>query len=162
MKLRMYITERGDLVNKPIQKQYLAKFHGKHAFVEVDMRTSVEKQRFIEGAIVKYFFYQHLPGVYKDYRDARNGLKWAVGHTTWELDANGEKREVTRSMSEIYASNRKSQQFIDKCNTYFMQNGYEFPDSDHYNEWENSGPKREEEYPPLDNLKKLYFEQLSG
>lgn len=160
MRIKSHINPNGTLELKPGQKQYLAKYTGKYAIIEVDMRTTVEKQGFIEKAIATFFFFQHLPGVYKDLKDARTGLKWATNHTKWELDDKGGRKEVTRSMSEIYASNKKAQEFIDKCQEYFMKNGYEFPDSQHFLEYIDSAPMKGDEYPPLVELKKVYFAEI--
>lgn len=158
MKLHVPINKDGELLTTPNQKAHLAKSAGKDALIEIDERTTDEKQRFIEGSIVPYFYYQHLKGVYKDFKDARSGLKWATNHTTFELDQTGKQKEVTRSMSEIYASNKRAQDFIDRCESYFMENGYEFPDSSHFNDWKDRSPLKDEVYPPLQRLVEKYKE----
>ena len=159
MKTRTKISPNGipELIEN--QRIYLKDKHaGKNAYITIDERANSEKIGFIEGAIKQYFFYQHLPGVYKDYSDARNGLKWATNSTKWELDDRGNRKEVTVSMADIYENKTKTQSFIDKCQDSFMQNGYEFPDSEHFKAWRDSGVGVDEVYPPLLRLKEKYEE----
>ena len=156
MKHHIKILKDGSLEASPNQKAFLVKHFGKNFVGEPDDRASDEKRRFIEGAIKPYFFYQHLPGVYKDFREAREGLKWACDYTKFEVDHRGMRREVTRSMNDIYASTKKCVWFIDQCDVYFKENGYRFPDPDHFKEWENSSPLAGAVYPPLQKLLTAY------
>lgn len=153
----------GSIQHTPNQMAYFAKHYDKgvlDVISEVDERANVEKIRFIEGAIKQYFFYQHLPGVYKDFKDARTGLKWATEHTTFEMDEKGNSKEVTRSMADIYANNKRTQAFIDKCEEYFRENGYKFPDSEHFGKWRDTAPSPSEVYPPVEELKAKYLEMM--
>jgi|APSaa5957512535_1039671.scaffolds.fasta_scaffold25427_4 hypothetical protein len=159
MKTRTKISPNGIPELTENQRIYLKDKHaGKPAYLTIDERSNSEKIGFIEGAIDRFFFYQHLPGVYENFKDARGGLKWACNHTKWELDDKGNKREVTRSMSEIYANKTRTQNFIDRCEESFRENGYLFPDSEHYKAWRDSGIGVDEVYPPLLKLKEKYEE----
>lgn len=151
MKLHIKI-EKGNLITTLHQQNYLEKYEGKMFVGEVDERSSDSKVKFIEGAIVPYFFYQHLKGVYKDFKDARTGLKWACNWTKSVVDDKGNSREETKSMADIYSSSKRTQWFIDSSERYFMDNGYLFPDSEHYTKWSESGVLVGEIYPPLQEL----------
>ena len=64
-------------------------------------------------------------------------------------------------MSEIYANNKRTQNFIDKCEEYFRENGYLFPDSEHFNKWIESTPPANEMYPPIEELRSKYLEEYA-
>lgn len=160
MKTRIKINDDGSLTPSPNQRAYLVKFVGKDFVGEPDERSNVEKIKFIEGAITPYFYYQHLKGVYQNFKEARNGLKWACNWTGFEIDEKGEQREVTKSMSDIYSSKTRTQWFIDMAEQYFRENGYRFPDSEHYRAWEKMAPDKGAVYPPLQELVDKYNSEV--
>ncbi len=160
MKLHLKITEQGELTLSPHHRVYLSKFHGKDFVGEVDMRATNELRRFMEGAVKQYFFYQHLPGVFKDFSEARETLKIIANHTKYAYTPKGTKIEIPRSMSEVYSSSQKAKDFLEKLQVYFMENGYEFPSSEHFKDWQDTAVMKGEEYPPLISLKEKYNKQV--
>lgn len=159
MQLHSTITSEGEIPLTANQKAYLQKKVGKRVNIEVDERTNEEKQRFIEGAITPYYFYQHNVGVFKNFRDARLSLK-SLFNMGWYINPEGKQETVIESMSKIYASKVKTQKFIDNCQRMFEENGYEFPDSEIYNKWKDSAPPPGAVYPPLQLLIERYKQQL--
>jgi len=152
MKLRADITNKGEIALTANQRAYLANNAGKRVIIAIDQRTNIEKQQFIEGAIVPYYFYQHNIGVFRDFSDARNSLKEICGMLRYYVNAKGDQRTDLDSMSEIYANNSRTKDFIDQSEIYFMENGYEFPDCEDYKKWRDSVPGADEVYPPLKRL----------
>jgi len=152
MKLRGKINEDGSVHLTDNQRVYLMKNAGKYVTIEIDQRTNVEKIRFIEGAITPYYFYQHNIGVFRDFRDARHSLKKIAGIMSWFYNAEGKREDVVDSMTKVYSSKKKTQAFIDFCQKYFGENGYEFPDSAAYLKWVESAPPPGAVYPPLQKL----------
>ena len=151
MEIYSQITKEGNLPLTPNQKVYLSKKAGKRVKIVIDERSNIEKIRFIEGAIQKYYFFQHNVGVFKDFRDARLSLK-KLFNLGWYINPEGKQEEVIESMSKIYASKTKTQKFIDSCQIMFEQNGYEFPDSHDYNRWSDTAVEPDAIYPPLKDL----------
>ena len=162
MKIHSIIQKDGTIPLSENQQAFFQKNAGKRVNIEIDERSTLEKQRFIEGAIVKYWFYQHMPGVFENFEQARDSLKTGVHHVTWTYDHHGKKITKLRSMSEVYANNRKAADFIDKCNRLFMEQGYEFPDPDAFKEWEASGPPPGAVYPPLIDLMARYKQEVDN
>ena len=157
MKLKQTITSNGEIHFTDHQRAYLKKNVGKQVFITIDQRSTVEKQQFIEGAIVPYFFYQHEIGVFKDFSNARYSLKKIANHTEFQINEKGEQEESVKSMSDIYESNTKTAEFIDKIQDYFLSNGYLFPESSHHKEWRDTNvDKGANEYPPLQELVRKY------
>ena len=158
-KIRATINKDGDITLSDHQTAYLKKNAGKQVFITIDLRSSVEKQRFFEGCVVTFFYYQHNVGVFQSFADARYVLKKIANHTEFRINEQGEQEEVVRSMSEIYESNTKTTEFIDKVQIYFMENGYDFPSSTHFLEWRDTNvDKGANEYPPLQELVRKYKE----
>lgn len=161
-KIRAQISNNGDLILSEPKRAYLAKHANKQCFISVDMRTSVEKQKFFEGAVVPVFFYSHCIGVFKDFSDARHSLKKIARHTKFQINEKGKQEEIVRSMSEIYESNTKTVEFLDNVQDYFIKNGYDFPSSSHYNDWQDTltSARKDEIYPPLATLIAEYKSQV--
>ncbi len=158
MKLRTTISSKGELHFTVNQTAFLQKHIGKQVFVQIDERTTVEKQRFIEGAIVPYYYYQ-MPNVFNNFADARYSLKILADHTEYRINPRGKSEVVVKSMAEIYQSNPKTVEFIDKVQDYFMRNGYVFPDSSHWKNWSDTADK-DEIYPPLMEIKNEHANQV--
>jgi len=159
MRLRSHIQKDGTIPLTDNQRMYLQKRAGSSVFIEIDRRTTAEKQGFLEGAIVPFFFYQHMRGVFRDFGDARYSLKKLFNVKKY-INADGKTEIVADSMKLIYDSNTKTQEYINKCQEYFMQNGYQFPDSEDYKKWLMGDPTREQIYPPLHRLIEKYNKPL--
>ena len=156
MKIRATISNSGEIILSENQTAYLQKNAGKQIYCSIDERTNTEKVAFFE-IIVKYFFYQHNIGVFRDFSDARYSLKKMIGHTEFKINPNGELEETVRSMSEIYESNTKTTQAIEKCDEYFRENGFQFPDSEHFKNFKDTNvDKGASEYPPIISLIEKY------
>lgn len=128
--------------------------------LEPDTRPNVELIRFFEGAIVPSFFYQHAAGTFDTFKDARECLKYEF-NATYGKDLQGRRIKQGGSLAEVYKSKMKTRAFIDKIQNYFLQNGYEFPDSEDYKRWTDSAPAPDEVYPPIARLIKLYKEIMN-
>ena len=161
-KIRQTINPDGTITFSEHQTAYLQKNAGKQCFITLDLRSSVEKQRFFEGAVVPFFYYQHNVGVFESFADARYVLKKIANHTEFRINEKGKQEEVVRSMSEIYESNTKTVEFLDKVQDYFIKNAYDFPDSSHYNDWRDTltSERKNEIYPPLAILIEEYRKQI--
>ncbi len=159
MKIRQTITNNGDIIFTEHQTAYLKKNAGKQVIVQIDERTTVEKQKFVEGAIIPYYFLQML-GVFENYADARYSLKILVSHTEYRINPKGKSEMVVKSMADIYESNPKTVAFIDKVHDYFFKNGFLFPDNEHFKNWDDTLTDKNEVYPPLLELKTEYLKQI--
>lgn len=159
MKLKILITKDGELAPTLNQKTYLQKHVNKNFIGNVDERTTVEKQKFVEGAIVPYYFYQ-MPNVFNNFADARYSLKILADHTEFRINPRGKREMVVKSMADIYESNPKTTAFIDKVQDYFFKNGFLFPDSQHFREWDDTSTSKDDIYSPLQSLINDYNKQI--
>ncbi len=160
MRLKCQISSEGNLILTDNQQAYLKKHAGKQCFVYPDERSTTEKIAFLEGPVAKFFYLQHRPGAYGDLKDVRYTFKEIAHHTEFRINEKGQQIEVPRSMSEIYESNTKTAEFIEKIQDYFLRNAYDFPDSSHWKDWRDTGGPDKGEYPPLIELKKEYDKQI--
>ncbi len=160
-KIRTQIKEGGTLEFTDNQTAFLQKHIGSQVFVQIDERTTVEKQRFIEGAIIKFYFYQ-MPNVFNNFADARYSLKVLADHTEYRINPKGKREMVVKSMAEIYQSNPKTVVFIDKVHDYFLKNGFLFPDNENFKSWDDTLTSKDKDqiYPPLQELKNEYLKQV--
>ena len=160
MKIRQTITPNGEIHFTENQTAYLQKNAGKRVIVQIDERTTSNKIAFFE-VIVKYFFFQHNIGAFINFADARYSLKVIADHTEFRINPRGKSEMVVRSMAEIYESNPKTIAFIDKLQDHFLKNGYLFPDSEHWKNWDGTltSENKDEVYPPLATLIAEYKSQ---
>ena len=110
--------------------------------------------RFAHGTVPKYLFYQHPASGWKDFGEAREALldELVPADEYYSLKGRMTKRIQTtrkRSSKWMMALSMKMQD-------WFMQNGFEFPDSEDYFKWIESAPPPNSEYPPLLKLKESY------
>lgn len=140
------------------QNAVMDKLEGKKIKIAEDEDTTPKLRKFFEGAVVKYFFYQHE--AFTNFKEARESLK---------LEFNAEKvlnlktgnyqmqGGSTSGKSLKWWSNEQKNGFLDRIERYFIDNGYEYPDSEAYNEWlEKETPSINEIYPPLKKIIEAY------
>ena len=115
---------------------------------------SYSKRKFFEGPVTQYFFYQHDPGVFDNFREAREALKLAANPVLVKMLTGG---GVTAPGSTVDKSDKWFAAFLERIHhDVFLANGYEFPDPDDYAEWCNSAPSPYEVYPPLEQMIRNY------
>lgn len=129
------------------------KFHDrKRLRIEVEEPSSYNMQKFFEGAVVPFFALQHpLNGKHMGFKGARDALKREF-NPVYVVSITGDKKIEGGSLSELYRNKAKMLKFMDRVQNYFLQNGYEFPDSEDYKKWRDSAPDVGEIYPPLKRL----------
>lgn len=110
--------------------------------------------RFFEGAVVKYYFYQHgLIVPFRTFIDARESLKLQF-YPVKIVDDLGQWRTIGGSLSQ--KSNKFFQAFLDRIEENFKERGYEFPSSKEYRDWIDTVPDITKEFPPLLKLIENY------
>lgn len=151
--------------NEAILHDWLAKNPKKYIRISPEEPPTYSLRKFFEGAVVPYYFYQHNIGVYRDFRDARESLKLEF-NPIWIINSKGERQQIggsTLDKNKDWWNNEfdknKPQGFLKKIETYFLQNGYEFPDSETYKKWYESAPFPDEIFPSLKRLIELYKKQ---
>lgn len=125
----------------------------KYVRIEPQEPPTYNVRKFFEGAVTPYFFYQHNPGIFRDFRDARESLKLEF-NPVWIVNAKGDRQMIggsTQGRSKEWWFT-----FLGRVQDYFMQNGYEFPDSEEYKKWVASAPLVDELFPPLERLVEAY------
>lgn len=144
--------EMGEL-SKALLHDWIRANPGRKIRIECQEPPSYSMRKFFEGAVVQYFFYQHNRGAFRDFRDSRESLKLEF-NPTWIINAAGRRQMIGGSTAG------KSKDwwvaFLDRIQDYFMQSGYEFPDSEEYKKWVRSAPLVDEIFPPLRRLIALY------
>jgi hypothetical protein len=114
-----------------------------------DDRPSAELRRFFEGAVVPYVFYQSATA-WSNFRECREALKLEF-LPGWTRDMRGVQVRTPRSTSELSKDGFRG--FLGKIEVWMMDNAMDWPESDAYKAWRDSGPLKGEVYPPLARLK---------
>lgn len=134
-------------INNARLAQWCAANEGARLRISHDARSAGELVRFIEGAIIPYFFYQS-GDAFSDFGEAREAMKLEF-NAVYVKDLRGDMQAVGGSMADLYKSKKRTQEFVDRVQSYFLRNGYEFPDSKDYVRWLSSAPLPDQIYPPL-------------
>jgi hypothetical protein len=152
----------GSLASQERAKKWLKKHEGRKVRIQDELPISGQMRRFFEGAVVPYFAYQHfIPSEVGGYRrmsfkEAREALKLQFNPqyvTTIEGD-----RKVTGGSTKM--SKAKMEEMLELILHWSTENGYEFPDSEDYKKWRDSGPLVGEVYPPLKRIIELSDNKL--
>lgn len=117
--------------------------------------TTWSKRKFFEGPVTQYFFYQHEPGAFDNFHEAREALKLECNPVRVKGITPG--FAVTGAGSTANKPDKWFAAFLERIHhDVFLANGYEFPDPENYQEWLDSAPGPGEAYPPLELLVKNY------
>lgn len=147
-------NKNGELVYGPKAERLLREVAkrnpGKIFKTELDDRPTLEMIRFFH-IVVLYFLYQHEPGVFQNFDEARESIKLQYNPKT-AINEEGERVVVGGSMTDVFKSKRKTHAMLERVERGFMENGYEYPDSEAFHEWLLTIPGPEEVYPPLQRL----------
>lgn len=143
--------------------QRLEKFYRENEGADVELRdwkpTNYSKRKFFEGPVTQYFFYQHEPGAFENFKEAREALKLECNPVRVKGITPG--FAITAGGSTAEKSDKWFANFLERIqHQVFLPNGYEFPDSEEYNAWINSAPGIGEVYPPVELLAKNYKRKL--
>lgn len=148
----------GTQVNKEKARQFFVKNAGKTVRIESVDRPSLNKRKFFEGAIVPYWFYQHPHSGWKDYSEARENLK--LGCNVQYIHSRA--GDLVPIPGSTKMNKERFDEFLEKVTDTFIQNGLEFPDSEHYKAWIESVPDVGDEFPPLKALRDTYLSEKNG
>ncbi len=121
-------------------------------------RMTYNQRKFFEGPVSQYFFYQHDPGAYQNFKEARDTLVLEA----YPIKVRTLKGEwVVKGGSTANKTDKWMSALIDRIHhQIFEPNGYEFPDPQEYENWINSAPMGMEIFPPLKLLKENYERRL--
>lgn len=158
MEFRMQVQPDGSLsFGAPrtvyLMKERLKKVPGAYVNCELDTRETPAKRRFFEGAVTAYWFYQNPRSKWKSMAEARENLKlrWNAKET---FDTEGNSIFLPKSTK---ISNRAFAEMLMHMQDDWSEEGYEWPDSEGYEEWLLTNPAPGIEYPPVLRLKEKYL-----
>lgn len=136
------------------EARFMGKNEGAYLIIQVDDEPTAQMRRFMEGAIVPYYFYQNPKSGWTNFKECREALKLAHNFT-FVNDREGKSQRTALSTS---MTKEKFKEFLGRIERDFQENGFEFPDSEAYRAWTDSAPGVGEVYPPLEALKQRYEE----
>lgn len=163
-KIRLLINEDGTLsFGGPVREHKLREFLKKHAgrWFEgsVDDRESTEMRRYFEGPVSHAWFYINPFSGWRDFNEARENLKLEFNSYT----GRDQQGNPVRYAKSTMMSSAKFQEFLDRVQSYFMDNGFgwAWPDPEDYKRWRDTHvDKGDEEYPPTKQLRSWYHKEL--
>ena len=118
-----------------------------------DEPIGTQKRRFFEGAVVPYFAIQNfIDGAPMPDKEARKTLIYEF-NPDYVIKLDGTKKRTGGSTKKFNDDGFRI--FLERIEGYFQQNGYEYPSSVEFKEWEKTAPLVDEEFPPLARLKEL-------
>ena len=133
--------------------QFARENDGKRAKLSIDDDISYDMRKYFEGAIVPYFFFQSEVS-FKSIKEAREALKLEFGKKKYQRNIKGTIQILVISTSEYRKNDFVA--FLERLQGYFMENGFEWPDSEDFKKWRDSSPMIGEIYPPLKRLVDIY------
>lgn len=146
-------TERTDY----LMREKLKQWSGRYVNCSVDVRETIEKRRFFEGAVVPYWFYQNPKSGWRTLAEARDNLKlrWNA-RDTFMADGSPVRIPISSKMS-----NKRFADMLLNMQHDWDEEGYQWPDPDAYKEWEHTYPPVGAVYPPVQRLKDSYLKHFS-
>lgn len=136
-------------------KEALKKNEGKEVKIVIMGRESGNMRRFFEGAVIPYLFYQHPHSGWDNFKECREAIKNEFN----PVYIKGFNGRVTTAPGSTAMRKDKFNQFLEKIERYCMENGFEFPNSEDFREWDLKHPLIGDIYPPLKRLIDKYHEE---
>lgn len=140
-------------------QMWLDDHNGKRVIITIDDPTSTQFRRFFEGAVVPYYAYQqHLfdqeQQVWRRFSfiEARENLKLEF-NPSYLMGRGGKRQTVAGSTALLNKAQFGA--FLEKIQHWFLENGYQFPNSEDHNKWMKTAPLVGEVYPPLKKIIEL-------
>lgn len=157
MKYHGKISEAGDLLLTPMQKQFLQKHAGKNAFLMIDDAPTGELRRFFEGCIVPVYFYSHPHSGWIDFADAREHLK--INFLPSKQLKHLKHGMVVVPMSTNDLTKAQFSRFVNSVIDWMTEQGTpaECIDPDGYKYWRDTDLVKGGVYPPLLKLRDAYL-----
>jgi len=144
-------------------EEFLDANQGARVKVGLDAVKSKQQLGFFYGAVLPYFALQHF--IFDD-------GKWRV------MDLDEVEKTVKREWNPVFTRDLKGEvhqegggirdmthkemnEFLNRVSDGFRDIGYEYPESMFYNQWMETAPGIDEEYPPLTDLRKQTLLKLA-
>jgi hypothetical protein len=144
-----YFILGGTEMKEKLFAQFARENNGKRAKISIDDDISYDMRKFFEGAVAPYFFFQSEVA-YSSVKEGREALKLEFGRKRYQKTINGQTQIISVSTTEY--NKMQFQALLDNIQSYFMENGFLYPDSEDFKKWRDSSPLIGEIYPPLKKI----------